>query len=54
MDKDQQSLVEEQSIERLGAQEVLHTVVLMEQSLFLVSAMPGNAKHDYLSSHNSK
>lgn len=36
MDKDLQSLVEEQSIERLGAQEVLHTVVLMVQSLFLV------------------
>ena len=33
------------SIERLGVQEVLHTVVLMVQSLFLVSAMPDNAKN---------
>lgn len=54
MDKALQTLVEVLGIV-FGVQEVLHTVVLMVHSLFLVSAMPNNAKHDkFIILHNSQ
>ncbi len=49
--EDLQILAEVLSIERLGVQEVLHTVVLMVQSLFLVFWRLNNAKSVVLLPH---